>query len=149
MALNIPNLYRHVLRSIKLVPVEAERKAYMMEAMDSFRKNKGLDNKDDIDNAIGKVISKLSFLHIKHPKTKEACPKDLPPGLELAASRPTGDGTHRTYYRNGKKFEGSVGSTNKAKNYTGALDPDDIKRHHQLIERQHFGGPFWKDKFRR
>ena len=30
----------------------------------------------------------------------------------------------------------------------GNVDPENIKKHKQLLTRQHFGGEFWKDKER-
>mmetsp|Transcript_2484 Transcript_2484/g.3940 ORF Transcript_2484/g.3940 Transcript_2484/m.3940 type:complete len:148 (-) Transcript_2484:405-848(-) len=146
MPVSVASLYRHVLRSIRLIPATSERELYLQEARSSFKKNMNLKDRKDIDTAIGTIISKLSFLHIKHPKTKEACPKDLPEGLELAAARSVVDGVSKTYYHNGRRISGGPENHTKARNYAGTLDPDDIKRHHQLVERQHFGGPFWKNK---
>mmetsp|Transcript_1124 Transcript_1124/g.1926 ORF Transcript_1124/g.1926 Transcript_1124/m.1926 type:complete len:146 (+) Transcript_1124:92-529(+) len=145
MAVNIPRFYRQMLRTIRLVPVESERAAYLQEARDSFKKNKSMSS-EEASTALGLAVSKLSFLHIKHPVTKQACPTELPEGLELAASR-SGAGVSRKYYYNGEEVSEGAKGESKAKNYRNWVDPDDIKHHHKLVERQHFGGDFWKGKY--
>ncbi|GAB5353558.1 hypothetical protein AAMO2058_000045800 [Amorphochlora amoebiformis] len=144
ISLRAPGLYRSVLRTIRKIPNPTEREAFLKEAMEGFRANKVLEDEAEILKSVALLSSKISFLHIKYPQTKEPMSIHVPEGLELAAGR--GDGVKRTYYFNGERVEEGVKQDRTAKNYRNWLDPDDIKRHHQLIERQHFGGPFWKNK---
>ena len=32
--------------------------------------------------------------------------------------------------------------------YSGNVDPEDLRRHKELLDRQHFGGPVWDGKGR-
>ena len=30
--------------------------------------------------------------------------------------------------------------------YAGNVDPGDLKKHKEMLDRQHFSGPFWKNR---
>jgi hypothetical protein len=55
------------------------------------------------------------------------------------------------YIKDGRlvKGEPNARATSQYSNWTaGNVDPEDLERHKQLLERQHFGGPFWEGKQR-
>ena len=49
-------------------------------------------------------------------------------------------------FRDGKMIKGKAKkrkTTSYSNWHSGNIDPDDLRKHRELLDRQHFGGPFW------
>lgn len=58
--------------------------------------------------------------------------------------------THGTfYYEKGKIYYGKAETREPVSYsnwYAGNVDPEELERHKQLLDRQHFGGPMWENR---
>ena len=70
----------------------------------------------------------------------------------VAADGDRGDGRGTLRCRDGKLVSSAALREGKARHSQwdgGNLDPDSVRKHQQLLERQHFGGPTWANSRRR
>jgi hypothetical protein len=106
----------------------------------SFDEFKGSNGKTESETK--ETLSK-SFTENLEKESKETEKKD--PRLEDIENFVAG----KYYVKDGRLIKGDPESRqiSQYSNWTaGNVDPEDLERHKKLLDRQHFGGPFWEGK---
>ena len=130
----ILSLYGQLLRYNRLIKNTIERENNLIKIKLSFQQDKLLTNSQQIKEAIKRAENQLSLYKITLPKLRSK-------NSEQKAS------TRLFFDKNGQVIDFKQVDQRMSRKYAfHTLDPDDIKRHHALNERFHFGGEYWKNK---
>lgn len=131
----IRNLYAALMHRVQALP-QRVRDRTVKDVEDLFQGWEKFSNPALLEDLQTKAQNKLTILEMSTP--------DLEPG-EASTGR-------KSYVvENGVVREGK--GEEKAKVdfsnwYAGNVDPADLRKHKELLERQHFGGPFWENRKR-
>lgn len=138
---HVRQLYRETLRRARALGGDRGLGA-VLEARSSFRKLAHLDDAGELTRAIAQAESRLSYLRVMTPRFagggsdgRSAVGKFIVRDGAVSACGPVDRDA-----ANSKKPLSSYGGSN--------VDPEAVRRHEALVERQHFGGPFWEGKRR-
>ena len=136
--------YRETLRRCRFLGGERGR-ATRLDAQRFFGEARALraDDAAAAEAHLAQAASRLSFLRMLTPRYA---------GSTASASSADGDAAMAggTFVcRDGKLVSSAALREGKARHSQwdgGNLDPDSVRKHQQLLERQHFGGSFWKGR---
>jgi hypothetical protein len=140
----ILSLYRTMLRLASKLP-PAQSKSALHEIRTQFRANRVLPEGQEIGGEYHRELlanaeKRMNFMKILVPRLKEN-----------NESSTTGSGVRKFVFYEGKVVDRSAASFDRSSRVMsgwreGNVDPDQISRHRALLERQHFGGSFWRGK---
>lgn len=131
----LKTLYAALMHRANLLPTRVRDRT--VRDIDSLFHNwESLSNPSLLESIYSQAQSKLTILEMSSP--------DVPPA-------PTDAGKKTYIVQQGEVREGTGSEKTKvdfSNWYAGNVDPADLKRHKELLERQHFGGPFWENRTR-
>ena len=136
--------YRETLRRCRFLGGERGR-ATRLDAQRFFGEARALraDDAAAAEAHLAQAASRLSFLRMLTPRYA---------GSTASASAADGDAAMAggTFVcRDGKLVSSAALREGKARHSQwdgGNLDPDSVRKHQQLLERQHFGGKMWEGR---
>mmetsp|Transcript_17259 Transcript_17259/g.30413 ORF Transcript_17259/g.30413 Transcript_17259/m.30413 type:complete len:123 (+) Transcript_17259:205-573(+) len=113
-------LYRHLLRAARSME-GTERDDALKAIREGFRNSKKNISEEETKKLLEIGQNKLSYIKMVTPR------------------RPQGQSGKSSFImgKDGKLVEGTT--TIAGRTQRAGIFPDDLKRHHQLLERQHFG----------
>lgn len=129
------SLYQLLLSKAGLLPARgAARASKDIHAM--FCNYESIENDVLLANIREQAQTKLTIMEMSSPEEEPAKVVDVP-------------GTRRYFTKDGEVHKG--GATEKffpeySNWYGGNVDPQDLRRHKDLLDRQHYSGPFWEDR---
>jgi len=124
-------LYRHILQSCSRIPSATHREKAFQETYQKFRANRAETDAKAIASLIDVARSKLSYLRISTPRSQRGQVGSVHfvisnDGKDVLSRRSKSRGTAISNWGEGNP------------------DPDCVRRHEALIERQRFRGPHWE-----
>ncbi len=129
------SLYAALMQRAQVLP-QRVRERTVKDVEELFQGWEGLNNSALLEDLHTKAQNKLTILEMSSP--------DIAPGE-------TEVGRKSYVVENGAVREGKGGEKIKvdfSNWYAGNVDPADLRKHKELLERQHFGGPFWENRKR-
>ena len=153
---NFLNFMDKKIRITKMVHFISDNKEIEDELEESFNKDKQMNSLNLVDllrpaqAATGKPDVEEAKDSFKNNYQSNKDDEKYKPKIKQEEFEEVKEIVSGKYYmENGKMIKGSPEGRNNSSysNWTaGNVDPQDLERHKQLLERQHFGGPFWEGK---
>lgn len=138
----VKGLYRDILRFAQHIPQKGRQVNALRTIRKEFREHRDEADPVAIQAFVDKAENKLGYLKTVVPASR------IPVRKRLKRKKSTQQITSYHITADGYIKEGAAQDKMRAKwsNWgDGNFDPDMIKQHKQLIERQYFRGPYWDE----
>jgi hypothetical protein len=134
---HVVSLYREMLRRARSLGGEQGR-GLIISAKETFGGLRAQTTAEGFEVAVADAESRLSYLRVITPR--------------FAVVRSGKSATGKFVLRDGEMHESAPAERGPSSQgvvsaFGGSnVDPDAVRRHQHLVERQHFGGDFWRGK---
>lgn len=131
----LSKLYRNLISKAHQLPPKVKNRT-ITDIESIFTDYESINSDALLEDIKIRAQNKLVILDMSLPEPSKTEPKDIP-------------GVKKYHMKDGKLTEGAPASKFKpdySNWYAGNVDPQDLKRHKELLDRQHFMGPFWEGR---
>ncbi len=128
----VRSLYRELITYAQLLENAPQKQQSLNDIRTSFRSHAKETNTERIEQLYQEGQKRLAFLKTITPR--------------LPGTRAKMQPREHFVVRNGELMEDRA-QQKKLRGFNDMrLDPEDFERHKRLLDRQHFGGPYWQKK---